>query len=303
MLPMVDVVIATSGGRPALLAEAVASVAAQDYRGVVATTVVYDTPGDPETPVDTVSAGQRPVLWIRSTGHGLAAARNAGVAATTAAWVAFLDDDDLWFPEKLTAQMAGATPDASLIGCGIEILDAHGAITGRPAPKTVVTRRDLLADRIMELHPSTFLLRRTAFDAIGGVDESIPGGYGEDYDFLLRMASLGPITCVERPLARIRWTGGSYFFSRWQTIVAALRHLLAAHPDFASVPHGEARILGQIAFAEAAMGQRRAALRTAAAAARRNPRERRALLAAAVALRVVSAERVQAWLHQRGRGI
>jgi len=300
--PDVDVVIATTGQRPGLLAEAVASVTAQDYDGNVATIVVYDSTDEPADPVETVGDPARSVRWVRSSRRGLPAARNAGVAAGTAPWVAFLDDDDEWFPAKLDAQMR-ASGDANLVGSGVEIVDQSGAAISRAAPIHLVTRRDLLADRIMELHPSTFLVRREALLRVGGVDEDIPGGYAEDYDLLLRLAALGPIVCVSEPLVRVRWTTGSYFFSRWQTIVTALRYLLAKHPDFVESRRGHARVLGQIAFAEAAMGQRRRALGSALAALRRNPTERRAPLAAAVALRVVSAERVQAALHRRGRGI
>ena len=49
----------------------------------------------------------------------------------------------------------------------------------------------LLADRIMELHPSAMLYRRASLQQVGGWDETLPGGYAEDYDLLLRLARQG----------------------------------------------------------------------------------------------------------------
>lgn len=306
-LPPVVAIIATRGDRADLLDEAVASVLAQDYAGPVGVVVVYDCDELPEATVRPAETAGRSVRWIHNTRvHGLASARNAGVAEASADLVAFLDDDDVWLPGKLTAQVAllQEHPSAPLASSGIEILDTEsGRRVPRPSPAHSYVRADLLRDRVAELHPSTFLLRREAFDRVGGVDTRLPGGYAEDYDFLLRIAELGPLVAVREPLTVVRWTGQSYFFSRWKTISEALRYLLRQHPDFADFPAGWSRIQGQIAFAEAAMGNRRRAARTAVTAWRRNPREMRAPLALLVSTGAVSADTVQRLLHRRGRGI
>jgi hypothetical protein len=162
----------------------------------------------------------------------------------------------------------------------------------------------LLDDRIMELHPSTFLFRRAdLLDRIGLVDEDLPGGYGEDYELLLRAAAVGPVVSVPRPLVRIHWHGSSYYFSRWQTIHESLESLLAKHPEFERSPRGTARIRGQQAVALAAMGRRREALGGAARTLRHSPVEPRGWIAAAAALRLVDIERLQRRLHRRGRGL
>lgn len=286
-----------------MLAEAVQSVIAQDYEGMLATVVVYDTDRLTVEPINSSDETRRPVRWICSERRGLPAARNAGIAASTAPWVALLDDDDLWMPGKIRTQIAAATASTVLVATGIKVVDAVGRSTIRSAPHSEVSRRDLIADRVMELHPSGFLIRRSALEQIHGLDEDIPGGYAEDYDLLLRLAAISPLVAVEEALVTVRWTGGSYFFSRWRTISDALQYLLVKHPDFAASRRGQARVLGQIAFAEAAMQHRRVAVGFAARAARSNPREPRAVLAAAVALGFLSPERVQDALHRRGRGI
>jgi hypothetical protein len=189
-----------------------------------------------------------------------------------------------------------------MAGTGIVIRDSDGRETRRPAPSAVVTHADLLRARVTELHPSGFVIRRTALDRAGGVDEELPGAYSEDYDLVLRISAAADIAMVVEPLTVVRWTGGSYFFSRWETISRALRHLLAKHPDLTADRRGAARIWGQIAFAEAAAGHRRRALRALAAAVRSWPLERRVPVAALVVLGV-PANRIQAALHKRGRGI
>jgi len=171
-------------------------------------------------------------------------------------------------------------------------------------PVDRVDLRDLLRDRLTELHPSTFLMRRAAVvEGFGLVDEKIPGSYGEDYEFLLRAARTGPVRTVRRVGVLVRWHKKSYFTSRWDMIVTALTWLLDQYPEFGSVPAGKARITGQLAFASAARGDGRSALRWAGRTLRLNPREARAYLGLAVATRLVSADFILRTLHARGRGI
>ena len=89
----------------------------------------------------------------------------------------------------------------------------------------------------------------------------------------------------------------------YKTIAEALRFLLAKYPEFSGDPIGHARVAGQIAFAEAALARRPAAVRSSLRALRSNPRERRAYLALAVAAGVVSPKTVVRTANRRGRGI
>lgn len=303
----VTVVIPTRD-RDHLLVRAVAGIAAQDHPGAIEVLVVRD--GTPVTDLPVTLPAHVTLRQITNTrSPGLAGTRNTGILAAAHDLVAFCDDDDEWLPGKLAAQVGllERNPAASLVATGIVVV--HTTDDGvheveRTGPLHPVHLEDLLRRRIMELHPSSFLLRRADLvGPIGLVDEDLPGGYAEDYDLLLRAAAVGPVLSVPRPLTRIHWHGSSYYFSRWQTIHTSLDAMLAKHPQFDQVPRGKARLTGQQALALAAMGERRRALATAAQTVRLSAREPRGWLAAAAALRLLSIDRLQAALHKRGRGL
>lgn len=299
----VSVVLATRD-RVALLRRAVDAVLAQEHDGRIECVVVFDqSPPDESLGRDD---GRRAVRVMANTRTpGLAGARNTGILAATGELVAFCDDDDEWLPGKLSAQVAGlrASPDAVLAASGV-VVAARGRERARVHPGPAVTFADLVRSRVMEAHPSTFLARRSAvLSGIGLVDEDVPGSYGEDYDWLLRAAAVAPIVMVARPLVRVHWHGASFFNERWRTIDAALAYLQDKHPALRDDPAGSARILGQRAFARAAVGDRRGARRLAATSLRRNWRERRAYVALAASTGVVSAGRVQRALNALGRGV
>jgi len=301
-LPLVTVVIATHH-RPELLRVALDSVRAQDYAGPIECVVVFDqsTPDldlVDETPGRTV----RVVANVERT-PGLAGARNTGILAAHGDLVAFCDDDDSWAPRKVRLQVEALADEAALtVVTGITVLYADREVDRVPQPGDV-TLAKLARRRVMEAHPSSVMVRRTALlGTIGLVDEAIPGSYGEDYDWILRAAQAGPVAVVPEPLVRVQW-GQSLFSRRWQTIIDWNEYAIAKHPVLSADRHGLARLLGQRAFALAALGRRKESLAVSRRVVRLHLTEPRAWIAAAVALRLVSAERVMDTLHKRGHGI
>jgi glycosyltransferase involved in cell wall biosynthesis len=117
------------------------------------------------------------VRVLRGPAAGAAAARNAGVRATTAGLVGFLDADDLAEPRRLELQVAALAP-------GVDAVLGH-----------CVNFAEAGAERYRFVHgphpgynPGSLLIRRAAFDAIGGFDESLPAG--EVVDFFARTSVL-----------------------------------------------------------------------------------------------------------------
>jgi glycosyltransferase involved in cell wall biosynthesis len=302
-LPRVSVVVPTRD-RPELLRRAVTAILGQTYKGPVECLVVFDQ-SEPDLPWPDLPPGRSLVVCRNDRTPGLAGARNSGILAATGELVAFCDDDDEWLPEKLARQVARllATPGAAVSTTGILVRYQDRTIT-RLAPTILVTHRQLLRSRLTELHPSTVLARRDRLLAqIGLVDEDIPGSYAEDYEWLLRASRHGPVLAVPEPLAVIHWHQSSFFADRWRTIIAALTYLVDKHRDLQQEPSGLARIYGQIAFAHAALGERKPARRWARRTLSLNRRERRAYLALAISLGLVSAKTVVRMAHGAGKGI
>jgi glycosyltransferase involved in cell wall biosynthesis len=269
-------------GRPELLRAAVDSILEQQYAGVVEVVVVTDA-GAVSLP-DPYDLRRRVVVLSNSRRKGAAGARNTGLLAATGDLVALCDDDDEWLPGKLARQVAALqeAPDALGVGSGYELRRAGQTYLRRPQYGQL-THATLLRTRAFDVHPSTLVFRRERLLAGPGLfDEDVPGSYGEDYDWLLRITRTETVLTLPDPLVRVLSHPGSYFAGQWPTIAAAIEYLLAKHPDFATEARGRARLFGRLAFAYAAMGRRRPALRWAARAVASDPRQRRSYVALAV---------------------
>jgi glycosyltransferase involved in cell wall biosynthesis len=296
--PSIGVVIPTRD-RPQELRRALDAVLAQNYRGQLEVVVVFDGSRTDH------SIERSNVRSIENThAPGLPGARNTGILSLETELVAFCDDDDEWLPGKLDAQVRSLTEGSADFATTAVVVSYDGRSVPRLAGTSVVTHEQLVRSRMSMLHSSTFLIVRSALvQTIGLLDESIPGAQGEDWDLLLRAARLRSIVHVDRPLVRVFWTAGSYFGRRWDTKIASLRWMLERHPELSDDRRAAARVYGQLAFAHAARREIGQALSWSAKSVFRSPLEPRPYLATAVALRLVSSERVLTALHRRGRGV
>ncbi len=301
--PAVTAVVPTHR-RPELMRQAVQSIVDQDYPGMIEIIVVFDA-CEPDLPDVETGPTRSLRAVVNERVRGLAGARNAGILAASHGFVAFLDDDDTWLPAKLSAQMPvfDEHADVRLVGTAMQVDDGHQTHE-RLVPTDVVTRADLIRNRLAGLHSSSFVFRRTALvEEIGLIDERLPGAYGEDYDVLLTTAALGPIRLVNRPLVSVLWQGQSYYFGRWAEYAQALTYLLAKHDDIADDLDALTRIRSQIAFALAASGQRREARSLIGPILRHQPGNLRGWLALAISWRLVSADAVGRVANRFGKGI
>jgi glycosyltransferase involved in cell wall biosynthesis len=284
---------------------AVESVVAQDYEGDLECIVVHDQEAPQESLLALARPGREVSVMVNDHAAGLAGGRNAGRERAKGELIAACDDDDLWHPEKLRLQVAWLAehPEIDVVGAGIRLLMPDGEIASWPGRSETVTKQDLLRNRIKELHSSTLLCRREAFDRVGGFDENLPFGYGEDYDWLLRAAVDRPLGVVTQPLADINKIGQSWFRERQAIVAEGLEFLLAKHPDFSTSRRGGARVRGQIAFAHASAGNRKDALQWAGRALGRWPADPHALLALANVTVGLDPEVVLQKARSRGKGV
>ncbi len=190
-------VIVRTKDRPALLAEAVTSIRATGYPAEIV--VVND--GGATLPIDGVT------LIEHSESLGRSRAANAGVTAAKNDLIAFLDDDDLYYPEHL----ATLTRTVGTSNAAAWYSDAVSAfIDGNTRSAMRIYARDfdrelLFVDNYIPL--PTLLLRRADFLDLGGFDPAFD--LFEDWDFLIRLAQRGDFLRVPRVTCEIRHIAGS----------------------------------------------------------------------------------------------
>lgn len=157
------------------------------------------------------------VNLLRVSNGGVAAARNIGIAHARGEWIAFLDADDIWLPEKLSHQwqLLGTNTGARMCYTawqtwasaepepGPEVrepLEEIASDSERWAGPSGWIYPDLLLDCVV--WTSTVLAHRSVFDATGVFDAQLR--IGEDWDLWLRASRVTPILRVPKPLALYR---------------------------------------------------------------------------------------------------
>jgi glycosyltransferase involved in cell wall biosynthesis len=203
--PDVTVVIPTRD-RPRTLAAAVVSACGQDEVDVEA--VVVDDGDETGTEEVVEAIGDPRVRLIRSEGPpGVAAARNAGIDAARGRWIAFLDDDDAWAPTKLAEQLAAVQrTGATWAYTGYVTVDPTMRVRGgHPPASPGEVVRALRQHNAVPAGGSSVVVRRDALDAAGRFDPSLITS--EDWDLWLRLAEVGSLAGVPRPLVALREHG------------------------------------------------------------------------------------------------
>jgi glycosyltransferase involved in cell wall biosynthesis len=195
--PLVSVIIPTCN-RAALAPEAVASVLAQSWRDFEV--LVVDDASTDATAAALAPFGARIRLWRRECRGGVSAARNTGIKAARGEWLAFLDSDDLWLPEKLARQLDYLAAHRDLLLCQTEeTWVRRGVRVNQPRTHRKIGGRIFSAslERCM-ISPSAVILHRRLFDRHGAFDEDLPAA--EDYDLWLRLTWRYAVGLVPEPL-------------------------------------------------------------------------------------------------------
>lgn len=202
--PTVDVVIATNRDSP-YLAEAVDSVRAQTWTGW---RIILVDDGSPSPGVSQeVIAGIEEALVVRQEPRGLPAARNVGILRGSGDLVAFLDDDDVWDPQKLERQVRAwqAAPHHVGIYSAGWYMDEDGQPFGDGWGAEQVPSWRFLSGEIPLPRIVTLVVRRDAWVALGGFDETF--SMAEDLEFIMRLVQQGELLAVPEPLVGYRRHG------------------------------------------------------------------------------------------------
>jgi glycosyltransferase involved in cell wall biosynthesis len=187
------------------LGEALKSALQQTHSDT--TVLVVDDGSTDETGRIARGFGDR-VSVIRQPKSGVSAARNRAIDATDGEYVAFLDADDRWHPDKLSRQLALMSdhPQYGLVHTAIRHIDAASRVIGRP--DNALCRRNTQGDCVARLlsrntiATSSVLLRR---DLLRGERFRTDMAAAEDWDLWLRLASRTRFGCVDEELTDYRF--------------------------------------------------------------------------------------------------
>jgi glycosyltransferase involved in cell wall biosynthesis len=192
----VSVVVPTFD-RAEVLPRALESVRAQTLPP--AEVIVVDD-GSTDSTVELIAERFPEARILHQENLGVSAARNRGIEASTGEWIALLDSDDEWRPEKLDRQLAALRVHSELRICHTdEIWIRRGR---RVNPRQIHAKHGgWIFEHCLPLcamSPSSIIIHRSVFEEVGLFDESLPAC--EDYDLWLRICSRMPVLLLDEPL-------------------------------------------------------------------------------------------------------
>jgi glycosyltransferase involved in cell wall biosynthesis len=158
--------------------------------------------------------------------RGISAARNTGIENATGELIAFLDDDDIWRPEKIEKQVSRMeSEDRQICYTWMERVDENGNVTGGWWPTASgMIQQDALKTGFPA--PSAFCMSKEALTEVGGFDESLT--ILEDPDLGFRLMNKYEYACVPEVLVKAA-PSGEPSSERVQEKKQALEYLLEKH--------------------------------------------------------------------------
>jgi glycosyltransferase involved in cell wall biosynthesis len=226
--PKVSVVIPTYN-RAEFVPVAIKSVLDQTFKDFEI--IVVDDGSDDNTEEVVASLTDHRIKYIRhATNKRISGARNTGIKNSAADYIAFLDDDDRWLPEKLEKQVALLDRCSATTGgvyTGFFVVErSSGKLLETFCPgKRGNVYNDLLRKNCIRT-ASTVMLRKRCLAEAGLFDESI--AYGEEYDLWLRVSRKFLFECISEPLV-VYSVHGSNTSRNYQHIISGKEAQLEKH--------------------------------------------------------------------------
>jgi glycosyltransferase involved in cell wall biosynthesis len=197
--PLVSVVIPTYNGA-AFLRETVDSALAQTYPNIE---VIVVNDGSTDSTPDLLAGYGDRIRSVTQRNAGTSVARNTGIRESAGEYIAFLDHDDLWAPEKLSRQVPALVADARLgmVYGGIRFFNHYtGKVTSEHPGEPGLDVHDLLGRTVISLQCS--VIPRSVFGRVGVFDQDLKGT--DDWEICIRIANAYPIRGLPDILVDIR---------------------------------------------------------------------------------------------------
>jgi len=189
-------VIIPTYNRAHILARAIKSV---EKQSLPATEIIIVDDGSTDATEALVKNKSPNCCYIQQDNQGVSSARNRGIEAASGEWLAFLDSDDEWLPQKLETQKSALEAHPGLHLCHTEEIwirngrrvnqmKKHAKSGGWIFPKCLP---------LCAISPSSVIIHSSLFEKVGQFDETLPAC--EDYDLWLRICAFYPTLYVETP--------------------------------------------------------------------------------------------------------
>lgn len=190
-------VIIPTFNRGWIVEEAIKSVLAQDYPNFELF-IVDDGSTDDTKAI--LSRYVNDIVVLNQKNKGVSAARNKGITESSEKYIAFLDSDDLWLPEKLSCQIDFFKQNPEAMICQTNEIWIRNGVRVNPKkihkkPSGMIFKPSLLRCLVS---PSAVMMRRELFENVGLFDEQLPAC--EDYDLWLRVSQSYPVSLIDIPL-------------------------------------------------------------------------------------------------------
>jgi len=183
--------------------------------------------------------------------RGGSAARNTGIKASQGKYIAFLDSDDEWLPEKLEKQIEKAVcfgEEVGLIYAGEKVIEAEtGHCIAEKVPSLEGDVYSLLLEGDFIGSCSSVFVSKKAIESIGGFDEQLVSR--QDWDCWLRVAKNYKIACVKAIMV-LRYVGQSQISGKLSRIVEGTKRVIDKHHHSAKYKKLYGRQLGMVACME-----------------------------------------------------
>ncbi len=204
-MPKVSVIVPTFN-RANLLSEAIQSVLDQTFKDYEI--IVVDV-GSTDNTREMIGRFGDQVKYFYKDQCPVSTARNFGMKNSCGEYIAFLDDDDLWYKNKLAVQVKELDQNQELgflcAEADVMTMDGRTLYTLRKGWGNKENFESLFNENFIPM--LTVLMRRTCYEQIGGFDENFINS--EDYDYWLRLAQVYQFKYLDTPLAKWRVTPNS----------------------------------------------------------------------------------------------